>query len=259
MNPYRLLQRSSAVILLTVFFTVPFAPAQQQTQRSAKFPYPEKLSYRVEWRLITAGSVTVDLAKQASDKWETDLHLESAGWVSRLFKVADNYKAFSDAKFCGSSTYMDAEEGKRHNITRLTFDTAQHKVDYDERDLVKNSTDKKQMDVPPCTFEITGALASLRSMELPPGKWATLPITNGKRMAEGKIEAQAKETLEIGGKSYSTVRYEAFLFDDVLYKRRGRLLIWMTDDADRLPVQFRLLMGFPIGSITVQLDKQQKM
>lgn len=259
MNPSRLLQRCSAALFLPLFLAPPFSLAEQQSPKNPKFPYPEKLSYQVEWRLITAGSVTVDLTRDGTDKWETDLHLESAGWVSRLFKVLDNYKALSTAQFCGTSSYLDAEEGKRHTITRLTFENNLHKLDYDERNLIKNTSEKVQLDIPPCTYEITGALALLRSMDLPPGKWATLPITDGKKTAYGKIEAQAKETLDVGGKKYSTIRYEAFLFDNVLYKRRGRLLIWMTDDADRLPVQFRLLMGFPVGSITVQLDKQQKM
>ncbi len=42
-----------------------------------------------------------------------------------------------------------------------------------------------------------------------------------------------------GGKTYPAIRYEAFVFDDVLYKRKGRLQVWITDDADRLPVMFR--------------------
>jgi hypothetical protein len=45
----------------------------------------------------------------------------------------------------------------------------------------------------------------------------------------------------------------------VLYKRKGRLFIWLTDDADRTPVQLRFQLGFPIGTISLALDKQQKM
>ena len=258
MHSFRRLLRLGCALSLT-FLSGTFAPAQQQAPKSSTFPYPEKLSYHVEWRLITAGSVTVELARDNADAWQTNLHLESAGWVTRLFKVLDNYKTINDAKFCGASSFLDAQEGKRHSTTRLTFENNVHKVEYDEHDFVKNSSVKSEMDIAPCTYEIIGALASLRAMDLPPGKWATFPITDGKKMARGKIEAQAKETINVGGKNYSTVRYEAFLFDNVLYKRRGRLLIWMTDDSDRLPVQFRLLMGFPIGTVTVQLDKQQKM
>lgn len=208
--------------------------------------------------MITAGSANVDLSHDSAGNWQTSLHLESAGWVTRLYRVLDSYKVVASPKFCAINSFLDAEEGKRHNISRLTFETNRHKVEYDERDLIKNSTEKKELDIAPCTYDITGALASLRAMDLPPGKWATFPITDGKKMAYGKIEAQARENVNLGGKSYSTIRYEAFLFDNVLYKRKGRLLMWMTDDADRIPVQFRLLMGFPIGTVTVQLDKQQK-
>lgn len=255
----RRFRRLICALSLALFCHIPCVPEELPSTTDSKFPYPEKLSYHVEWRLISAGSVTVDLTRDSTANWQTSLHLESAGWVSRLYKVLDNYKATSNANFCGDSSYLDAEEGKRHSTTRLTFDNGRHKVEYDEHDLVKHSSETKELEIAPCTYEITGALSSLRGMDLPPGKWATFPITDGKKMAHGKIEAQAKESLNIGGKNYSTVRYEAFLFDNVLYKRKGRLLIWMTDDADRLPVQFRLMMGFPIGTVTVELDKQQKM
>ncbi len=109
----------------------------------------------------------------------------------------------------------------------------------------------------PCTYDILGALATLRTSNLPPGKSTVVPITDGKKFAQAKIEALSKETINVGGKNYATTRYEAFVFDNVIYKRHGRLLIWISDDPARLPVQFRLLMGFPIGTITVSLEKSE--
>jgi hypothetical protein len=223
-----------------------------------KAPSAEKLSYRVEWRLITAGAVTVEASRTSPEKWQTNLHLESSGFVTRLYKILDTYQAAGNERFCPANAMLDAQEGKRHTLTRLIFENTRHKVYYDERDLLKNTDVTKELDIAPCTYEIIGALAKLREIGLEPGRSITLPITDGKKMVEGKIEAQARENIGIGGKSYKTVRYEAFLFDNVLYKRKGRLLMWMTDDADRLPVQFRLQLGFPIGTVTVQLEKEQK-
>ena len=80
-----------------------------------------------------------------------------------------------------------------------------------------------------------------------------------KKIAYAKVEAQAKENISVDGKQYATVRYEPFIFDEVLYRRKGRLLIWMTDDADHVPVQMRFQMGFPIGSITLELEKHEKL
>jgi uncharacterized protein YcgL (UPF0745 family) len=237
-----------------------FAPAEQQQQlKSSKFPFPERLSYHVEWRLITAGNVMVQLSRANQDNWQMEMNIESAGLVSRLYRVNDRYKALTNQQFCGVNSNLDAEEGKHHKVMLLSFDVARKKVQYDEHDVLKNASDTRSLDVPPCTYEIAGALASLRSMQVPPGKWATLPITDGKKLAYGKIEAQAKEILSLNGRSYQTVRYEAFLFDNVLYKRKGRLFIWLTDDAARIPVQLRFQLGFPVGTVTVELDKQQEL
>jgi hypothetical protein len=74
-----------------------------------------------------------------------------------------------------------------------------------------------------------------------------------------RIESQAKETLKINNNTYDTVRYEAFLFDNVLYQRKGRLWIWMTEDPAHVPVQIRVRLGFPIGSITLTLDKREQL
>lgn len=258
MSRSRPLPRSAYAVLSFLFFTNGSAPAQQQFEKSSGFPYPEKLSYRIEWRLIAAGAATVEMSRGTPADWQTTLNLESAGLVTRLYKVLDTYRVTSNDKFCATSSVLDAQEGKRHTITHLSFENAHHKVDYDQRDLLKNSTVKKQLDIAPCTYEIAGALEALREMNLQPGKWATLPVTDGKKMAYAKIEAQARENVNIEGKTYQTIRHELFLFDNVLYKRKGRMLMWVSDDADRLPVQFRLQMGFPIGTVTVQLEKHQR-
>jgi hypothetical protein len=259
MRQCRPFQCSASALLAVLCCTGGSAPGQQQLPKPSKFPNPEKLTYRVEWRTITAGAATLELSHGTPADWETKLNIESAGLVTRLYRVLDSYKATSNDKFCGADAVLDAQEGKRHIQTRLKFDNDRHRATYDERNLLKNSSTKKELAIAPCTYEITGALVALRDLKLEPGKSAILPITDGKKIANARVEAQARETITLRGKQYSTIRHEAFLFDNVLYKRKGRLLIWITDDADHIPVQFRLQMGFPIGNITVELEKNQRL
>ena len=54
------------------------------------------------------------------------------------------------------------------------------------------------------------------------------------------------------------VRYEAFLFNDVLYRRQGHLYIWLTDDQRKLPVRVQVRLHFAIGTITFELEKDEK-
>lgn len=259
MRCFRPLKRSVCAIVLFFLCGAGLPSEQQQATKNNKFPYPEKLTYRVEWRLVTAGTATVKLVGGHSDDWQFNLNVESAGLVTRLYRVLDTYTVTTNGNFCAATSVLDAQEGKRHTLTRLTFENARRKVEYDERDLLKNSVVKKELDIAPCTYEIAGALAALRMVNLEAGKSATFPITNGKKIAYVKIEAQGKENISIEGKKYQAMRYEAFLFDNALYRRKGRLFLWLTDDANRLPVQFRLQLGFPIGTITLELEKQENL
>jgi hypothetical protein len=43
----------------------------------------------------------------------------------------------------------------------------------------------------------------------------------------------------------------------VVYTRTGRVFVWLTDDEKRLPVQFRLRLNFPLGTVTVELEKEE--
>jgi hypothetical protein len=43
----------------------------------------------------------------------------------------------------------------------------------------------------------------------------------------------------------------------VVYSRAGRVFVWLTDDERRLPVQIRLRMNFPLGTVTLELEKEE--
>ena len=51
--------------------------------------------------------------------------------------------------------------------------------------------------------------------------------------------------------------YEANLLNGVIYPRKGRVWVWFTDDTRKLPVQIRLRTGFPVGTVTLELEKQE--
>ena len=232
--------------------------AQMRHEDPAKFPYPEKATYRIEWRLMTAGSAMLQLSHGDKQNWRLELDLKSAGLVDRMYQVSDTFKLFTNERFCGINSQLDGREGKKRFSTRMDFDNAGHKLVYTEADLVKNTTAKNEIGILPCTYEVMGALSELRALKPEPGNTLTLSLTNGKKLVQAKVEAQARETIHIDDKSYSTIRYEALVFNNVVYRRKGRLFMWITDDGDRIPVQFRLQMGFPVGAITLELEKHER-
>lgn len=248
--------RYACAVLLLIAFKTSISPAQELPRSSFSFR-PAKLTYRIEWRLVTAGTADLQFTRAGGNALQVELKLESAGLVSRLYRVLDTYRVFMDDRYCVSSAHLNAQEGKRHNVTELNVDASRKKSVYDEHDLVKNTAKHAELDVPACTHEITGALAALRQMDLLPGKSVTLPVTDGKKLANVRIEMKSKETISVGDQKYQAIRYEAFVFDNVLYKRKGTLQVWLTDDAERTPVQFRLQLGFPVGTVSLEMVKKQ--
>lgn len=218
-------------------------------------PQPETLTYAVEWRLIRAGTAQLTWTGRGNSH-QGDLKLDSAGLVSKLYKVDDTYRVLLDGNLCGSSSYMKAFEGKRQRETRVTYDGAHKKASYVERDLINNSTVlQKEIQIPACVYDIVAGLQKIRTLKLEPGQATDLPISDGKKFANVRVEAQERETVTTPLGSHSAMRYEVFLFNGVILSRKARCFVWISEDARRLPIQIRVKMQFLIGTVNLALEK----
>src|SRR6185312_1154006 len=260
----------SAVVFAVALFAIlslagPFAtgqeaPAPVSSPGPGEPPAHESLTWQIEWRLISAGTakLTWNPAPRGSTvPSDLRLHIESTGLVSRLFRVDDDYTATLGQNMCAQSTSLIAHEGSRNKETRVTYDTANHKAFYAEKDLTKNTAINREVDIPPCVHDVIGGLLVLRTLRLEPGKTVQIPLSDGKKFVQAKIESVRREDLNTALGPRKTIRYEVFLFDNVLYKRSGRLHVWLTDDNSRLPVQIQVRLQFTIGTITFKLEKEE--
>lgn len=213
----------------------------------------DKLTYGVEWRLVRSGTVVIEPSPT-----EGRVHLESGGLISALFKVEDNYKVHYDGNFCALDSIFDAVEGKHHRQTVVTYDRVQRRASYVQRDLVNNAIMRSgQTDIPECAHDMLAGLMLLRGNRLEPGQSTQVTLSDGRRTGVVKLEAQEREEIVTPAGTFKTIRYEADVFNGVIYMRKGRAFIWATDDADRTPVEIKLRLSFPIGTVTLDLEKQE--
>jgi|SRR5271157_2936263 len=221
-------------------------------------PAKETFYYDVEWRLITAGRARVEYVRRPNSDWQANLRLESAGMVSTLYKVEDDYFAYLSPSLCAESVQQISHEGSRLRDTKIAFNAAARRADYVERDRVKNAVlQQHEIEIPSCVHDVVGAILLLRTLNLEPGRSTMLPMSDGKKSVMAKVEAQAREDIKTPEGTFHAIRYEAYLFNDVLYRRSAHLNIWVTDDRRRLPVQIRVRMQFTIGTITFLLRKHE--
>jgi len=253
MRPTDHLRRVLALVACLVL--TPSRPFAQEARTATT----ETFHYRVEWRFIEAGRAKLVYTQPESGGLESIVDLESTGLVSRLFKVKDVYNLTADRSFCATAVLINAQEGKRRRETRITFDGNARKAQYVERDLAKNNQvlNTKEIDTAACVYDVIGGLAKLRGIGLEPGQNTTLPISDGKKFVQARVEAQEREEIKTPAGTFKAIRLEATLFNNVLYSRSGRLFVWLSDDDRRIPVQIQARLRIHIGTITLQLSKEE--
>lgn len=238
-------------------------PAGNAQQPSDLKSGREVLDYSVEWKLINAGTAKytyTPMPNSAVAASEVRLHLESTGLVSKFFRVNDDYTAMLNQNFCAQSSFLSAHEGNRNRETRITYDSKSRKASYLERDLnKKGATVTHEVDIPPCVYDVVGGMMALRNLRLEPGKTGQLPLSDGKKTVAVKVESQLREEIKTAQGPVKAIRYEVFLFNNVMYKRQGHLHIWLSDDSRRVPVQIQVRLQFTIGTITLRLEKEEKL
>jgi hypothetical protein len=153
---------------------------------------------------------------------------------------------------------MDAKEGSRHRETTINFDRNRNRAFLTEKDLIRNTiVSRADVQIPSCPHDVITALKQLRRTRVDVGQSVQIPITDGRKSAAVKIEAQERERVTTPAGTFNTVRYEVSILNGVVYTRTGRVFVWLTDDEKRLPVQFRLRLSFPLGTVTVELEKEE--
>jgi hypothetical protein len=218
----------------------------------------ENLEYEVEWRLVSAGHAKLTLSESKTER-EMKMHLESTGLVSRLFHVNDDYTSTASETYCSENTFLTAHEGSREKETKVDFDPTVHKAFFHEHDLIKNINIAHEVAIPNCPHDIISGLYELRTMALEPGKSIFLPVSDGKKSVNMKIECQRREEIKTLLGPRKTLLYEVFAFNDVLFRRPGHIHIWLSDDERRVPVQIEIRLQFTIGTVTLRLAKDEKL
>lgn len=233
------MNRVRALLALAAALAAPAAAAQV-------------LEYSGEWRFFDAGRVEAYLGASGAR-----LSVATAGLADRLYPVRTDYSVTYDGAVCASATREDAREGSKHREVKVKC--AGGKCEREERDIKKpgGAITRRAVEVPACVHDVLGALEKLRRTPTLPGQELRIPISDGRKSAAVLIQAQEKETIRTPAGVFTTVRHEAMLFNGVIFRRKARLFIWLTDDARRLPVQIQVRMPFYLGTVTLQLEKEK--
>jgi hypothetical protein len=185
--------------------------------------------------------------------WKAMARANSTGYVSNLYKVEDEYAStFGRESSCSLGIRKTIHEGDRHREVDIQFDPRRLLGLLRERDPAGASPPREeQFPVPACVHDILSAFYYVRGLPLAVGKSFDFPLNDGGRTISIRLEVQALEEVETDVGTFEAFRVEPDVFSGQLFKQKGRMFVWLSNDEQRLPVQLRAQIG--IGTIVASL------
>lgn len=225
------------------------APGEQEVLPAVPRPFGagEQLKFSVQWGPIHAGTAYLEVPSlgewQGHPAYTLQARAESNGFVSKFYKVRNVIKSVwdRDAKF--SYRYAeDRHEGKYTEINDVVFDQEHNEARYQ---------DGRTFPVPPRVQDALSAFYYTRTQALPIGGSLIFDYHASRKSQPLEVKVLGRERIETPAGTFNCIVIEPLLKAGGVFKQKGRLWIWLTDDDRRMPVMMRSKVA--IGSVSVIL------
>ena len=210
------------------------------------FAAGEQLVYEVSWLGIVAGTarMVVEPPEPAAAPPAFRIHstAQSNPFFTRIFAVDDRIESVVEvAPFRSLRFTKRLREGTKKRDEEIVFDPARNVAISGGREVA----------TPPRVQDALSALYYLRTQPLEPGNSLQLPVHSGGRNYGLQVDVLARERIQTPFGERVAFKVEPHQGYEGVFDQRGRLFVWIGDDAGRLPLLMR--SELPIGAIVARL------
>ena len=215
----------------------------------------EKIVFKISYAHLTGGHATVSVeGDSGSPVLRFVAEARSHGFFAWLFhfKVEDRTVARFDPELgCSLGIEKHLREGRAARDQVVQIDPATGVAEVADKKIKET-----RFELEPCALDVLSALYVARIRGVPEAEPLLLPVfDNGKRYVL-RVRFMGRDRLDLPaplGRKVPTVIVEPQLAEGTgLFVKKGRLLLWLTDDARRLPV--RMKSAVAIGSVGADVE-----
>jgi|YelNatPaOPRAMG01_1025707.scaffolds.fasta_scaffold27922_5 hypothetical protein len=214
----------------------------------------ETLTYNVTWSVFPAGRITASLSRvngNIEGPYVITTTARSQGLASLLYKVQDEFRSvFNPETLCSIQISKQINEGGRHRSATITFDSQRRVAVLEERDLSGGNKPPKydEHEIPPCVQDIVTAFYYVRSQPLRVGQTVKLAMNDGSKTTTVVVPVTTKKKLQTPVGEHEALRAEPAVFGNLYEKKKGKLIVWFSDDEFHYPL--RIKAELKLGTIT---------
>lgn len=229
-----------------------FEPAPAQTILPAvaqPFRAGESLRFSVQYGFIKAGTAWLEVPEvvdwNGNPSWRLVARAESNGFFDKVYKVRNRIESVWDQQRRFSWRYFeDRHEGRYTANDTLTFMPDSGRVRY---------KDGRSYPIPPEAQDALSSFYYTRFQALPLGGSITFDYHASRKSLPLEVKILGRQRIKTPAGRFNCVVIEPMLKAGGIFKNKGRLVIWLTDDERRMPVLMRSKVL--IGSISVTLQE----
>jgi hypothetical protein len=215
------------------------------------FPVGEELLFELRWMGVLAGhasmAVSNQLIRDGHDVYHMKTIAQSSPFFSAFYHVRDEGETYVDVHGLYPRYFsLDQREGGRVVQRTVTFDPQRRVAIY-----TKNQQAPREIEVPPMVQDSLSSLYVLRTLPLQVGHTAHLHTFANGRIYDVEIQVLRREQVVAYWGAVDTLVVRPLLRFQEILRQTGEVLIWLTDDARRLPV--RMKTAIKVGSIEATL------
>jgi hypothetical protein len=223
------------------------------------FQIGEKLTFKVRYGFVRAGTATMSVLKETilneRPVYQIQTTAESVSPFSWVYKVDDVVNSFIDKEGLFSWRFEKKLREGSYKIDLLVDYIPKdslakiHTIRYKD-DIEENRYDVK---VPPFALDVLAAFYFVRTKPLRVGDIVSIINHDNKKVYNLEIHVYMREEIDTAAGTFKCLRIEPQLKGEGIFQQKGRLLVWITDDKYKIPVQ--MTSEVAVGHITTELEK----
>jgi hypothetical protein len=228
------------------------------------FQVGEKLTFVVRYGIIKAGEATMEVEGivpiAGREAYKIVSKAKSARTFDIFFKVRDQVESWVDTEgiFSWKFNKYLREGGFKFDLV-VDYDQLYGKANVqsiryeDSEPLEVRDQNEKIVDIPPYVLDILASFYYVRTQKLRVGRPLYLTNHDNEKIYDLKVIVQKREEIKVKAGKFRTIMVQPQLRGDAIFKQKGELWVWLSDDQYKIPVQMKSAVF--IGKITTELKK----
>ncbi len=234
----------------------------------------ERLMYDVTWLGIRAAEATLEAEGVVNVDGHQAYHLvakaQTSPVISKFFRVDDRTDSYLEMQPMQALRFeKNLREGRYRHNSQTMFDHEKGVATFRHLDFGKVPKDITRLDeaerygkyvsqdfpLSAGALDELSVLYYVRTLPLQANTTVTAKVFASKKNWELEVKVLGHETLKTGLGRRETLKVEPFLKFEGIFQQKGRMIVWLTDDAERIPVQMK--SEIIIGSFVATLVRRE--